>query len=468
MKSSFRKVQAFLGLLLLIFGLVFSSSSLVAKKGGSASSSSGHISSDVSGFTNRTGNSQSIDDLAVYWLNHSQTHRTIAIWDNMPHLKVRVTDFEEQDSQVREEAQRVLNPMFDREINPNRISVALTLPVRDSTTEKRYIDLIPSRVREKGQEFVTLLDKLTDSNTNIKQQIEFLKPWKGELIILIGHRNPETGFFEYVTEDGKKTNSIDIFTLEQRAAEAGVLVLAIGCRSARNATIGPERDINSVEAVEDVAGGITAISTGEASLRTLFGALATERMALSIDLLSFKDTRRLETVDERGNVLGGTVVVPPLIILMSSLAEPEPSSQSIYEPSRVIVPSCPGLLSSIISARFQILWVILLLFPAFVLWELLWDPETEGWAVLVYGAPMFFGGVFVAGILINEGIESASEANLDNTLLTILLIASISLFFTWRLSFENLRSRWSPAVGGVLLCSLVGFTYLYAFLCGPK
>ncbi len=273
--------------------------------------------------------------------------------------------------------------------------------------------------------------------------------------MLIGHRDPRTGLFEYMTQEGGKSRVIDVFELEQRAAEAGVLLLAIGCRSAYSTTFGSERDINSVEVLEDLASGITAISTGKASLRALYGALATERMALSIDLLSFKDTRRLENVYERGNVLGAVVGVPPVIVLMSSLTE-SAFRQSIFAPSPVIVPSCPDILASIISARFLILWMALAILPFIVLWEAASLPET-GFQVYVY--------VFGVGIWIHMGMLSASEGKLGYSLLTLLLITSVSFAWTW--SLQDLRSRWCPVVGGVLAGSLVGLSFLFAFLCGP-
>ncbi len=55
------------------------------------------------------------------------------------------------DFEVRKTAREVLDPMFDREINPDRMSVALTLHTRDSNTESRFNNLIPSGAREKGQ-----------------------------------------------------------------------------------------------------------------------------------------------------------------------------------------------------------------------------------------------------------------------------------------------------------------------------
>jgi hypothetical protein len=234
-----------------------------------------------------------------------------------------------------------------------------------------------------------------------------------------------------MTEEGGKARVIDIFALEERAAEAGVLLLAIGCRSAHSATFGSERDINSVEVVEDLASGITAISTGKASLRTLYGALATERMALSIDLLNFKDTRRLETVDERGNVLGATVGVPPLIALISSLTESASALRSIYAPSPVLVPSCPE--EKTIDLFFVILWVGLAIVPAILMWEMIWLPEAEGvegWRAFRIDLPQMYMVAFLYGGLVTLGMESAFEAKLGYTVLTLLLIGAFSFFFT--------------------------------------
>lgn len=246
-------------------------------------------------------------------LETANDHRTVKVFDDIPNLLVRSTDSDEHDAAVAKIARKILEPMFARPVSPNKTTVALTLPVLDSKTDKIFRESIPAQAQGKGQRFVTLLDKLSvKSELDPTQRIELLKEWAGELVIIIGHRNPKSGYFEYIKEDGTKAEPVDIKLLEEHAVEASVLVLAIGCKSGLSTSFGPERNLNSVDVVQDVARGLIMLESGPQELRTLYKGLATERMALSIDVLRFRDTRKLEPIDDQGRSLEGEVRVPPL------------------------------------------------------------------------------------------------------------------------------------------------------------
>ncbi len=277
-------------------------------------------------------------------LETANDHRTVKVFDDIPHLLVRSTDSDEHDAEVAKIARNILEPMFARPVSLNKITVALTLPVLDSKTDKIFRESIPAQARKKRQRFVNLLDNLSvKSELNPTQRIELLKEWAGELVIIIGHRNPESGYFEYIKKDGTKAEPIDIKLLEEQAAEAAVLLLAIGCKSGLSTSFGPERNLNSVDVVQDVTRGLTMLESGPQELRTFYKGLATERMALSIDVLHFRDTRKLEPIDDQGRSLEGEIRVPPLAT-SRPFSLPKPGWQEESSPEVVYqAPPCPWL-----------------------------------------------------------------------------------------------------------------------------
>src|SRR5690348_3969301 len=119
MKSEVEKMLRLFILLLLVVGLGFSNPAWVAGKGGKASSSSGQESVGIVESQQKPAEelqqsdekTKKAEQLAV-WLNDAQMHRAISVWEDLPHLKVRATDYEMHDSEVRETAREVLDPML--------------------------------------------------------------------------------------------------------------------------------------------------------------------------------------------------------------------------------------------------------------------------------------------------------------------------------------------------------------------
>ncbi|MCW5794339.1 MAG: hypothetical protein KIS97_08355 [Nitrospira sp.] len=304
-----------------------------------------------------TGSGEAQDDIApvitplIYeslkeQLENSTKHRTLRVFEDMPHLRVRATDSPAHDDQVASIAREILEPMLGRPASMAKTTVVLTLPTPDSRTEKLYSKVIPIQPRTKGSEFLGLLDSLSvKKSLEQGQRIELLKKWAGELVVIIGHRNPNNGYFEY--ENGTKVSAVDIKRLEEDGATAKVLILFIGCQTARSTSFGSEHNLNSLDVVKNVAAGLELLESGPQTLGTFYKGLATRQMALSMDIFRFKDLRTFDPLDKNGDRLEGEVRVPPIAKprLKSNVPQPFPHViNDEYMPQIVdLAQPCPRL-----------------------------------------------------------------------------------------------------------------------------
>jgi hypothetical protein len=205
-----------------------------------------------------------------------------APWAAAPHMKVRLTGDPVLDAQLLWR----LNAELATPIDPDRIRAGSLAD--DSLADDALARQSPRPADEAQQRLWRFLR--SGSMLDVYHLADAMRPLKGDVLLLMAHIDARDNTLVFKGADGRPRRlPRDVF--EQAAREAGVQLLTVGCRSARQSSAGFVDDLNSLDAARAMA---QAMRSRPTTLFELYGALSGPERVMQFDAASFVATHDVE------------------------------------------------------------------------------------------------------------------------------------------------------------------------------
>lgn len=243
------------------------------------------------------------DELKLAFRAPRTMGRSTPLSSNLPNVLVRLADSREFDAVLMEFARIRISRVAEKKFDARRMRVVIFDLADDSRDSSAEVARLESRLESilDQQNPIRVMESLLLTHQG---RVRALRAYRGETIILVGHiREGERGFFRIV--NGRKVD-VPIEKWVLAGKEAGVSILAVGCKSAKIADVGVDGFVSSTQ----VLNSLEAVSKARpTTYRDFFGAFTTDDLRLVVDPV------RVDLLDGGTPLINKDLIVVGVIVL---------------------------------------------------------------------------------------------------------------------------------------------------------